>query len=150
MLHLLKNSRGFFAAQNFKNVKFSRVLSTAANIVGTQTVISNKSDISANNFKSSCYRTDVHQNIYSQVGTSQVSQLSSSNQVKALNLHGERSSEWWTGKNPSQSTFVDGISTSQPFLTLHDCTRDKLQAYFDNSWTLTEALFACLQGKLSP
>ena len=63
-------------------------------------------------------------------------------------LYGERSQQWWTGKTPQQATYINGQPHSAPFLSLEPgkISRESLQAYFDNTWTLTEALFAGLQG----
>jgi hypothetical protein len=68
--------------------------------------------------------------------------------LNANDLIGPRESNWWTGKQPAQSTIINNRPTSVPFLSLapNNCTRKSLQKYFDNTWTLTESLFASLQG----
>ncbi len=59
-----------------------------------------------------------------------------------------RSKRWWTGKEPiyNQCSGVrrDGTITSLPIPNLATCTREEVQAYFDNSWTITEVLFSGL------
>jgi len=71
----------------------------------------------------------------------------------ALELHGPRSKEWWTGKAPIAGVCpgveADGKIYSLPQLTFTkgNITKEALQAYFDNTWTLTEVLFASLQGE---
>ena len=72
--------------------------------------------------------------------------------LQNLNLYGARSKEWWTGKSPAQTPgFSDETNSlySLPQLSLSKdgCTRESLQAYFDNTWTLTEVLLGCLQGE---
>lgn len=64
-------------------------------------------------------------------------------------LHGPRNNEWWTGKHPLESTYINDQPHAYPFLSLHKdkCTREFIQKYFDNTWTSTESLFACLQGE---
>lgn len=71
------------------------------------------------------------------------------NEIHARDLNGPRPDSWWTGLKPEISTYVQGQPHSAPLLSLAsgECTRETLQAYFDNSWTLTESLFASLQGK---
>lgn len=70
-------------------------------------------------------------------------------------LYGSRPAEWWTGKAPAEVagwvTAADGRNshlTSLPQLNLSAaCTREQVMDYFDNTWTLTEQLFASLQGE---
>ena len=68
-------------------------------------------------------------------------------------LYGPRTSEWWTGKAPHQvagwiASEAGGHLTSLPLLNLDKtCTRESVLAYFENTWTLTEQLFASLQGE---
>ena len=69
-------------------------------------------------------------------------------------LYGPRTAEWWTtGKALHQvagwvASEGDGHLTSLPLLNLDEsCTREDIMAYFDNTWTLTEQLFASLQGE---
>ena len=64
-------------------------------------------------------------------------------------LIGPREAWWWTGKEPSACPGFDQESQtvkSLPLPTLHDFTRQQVLDYFDNTWTLTEILFASLQG----
>lgn len=65
-------------------------------------------------------------------------------------LFGNRNDSWWTGKLPKSCTYIDGQAHSLPFLSLEKgkCDKFTLQAYFDNTWTLTESLFAGLQGTI--
>jgi 5-histidylcysteine sulfoxide synthase len=58
---------------------------------------------------------------------------------------------WWTGKAPSE---CKGYNTKQ--VSLHsmplpcldkNLTKKELLDYFDNTWTLTEALFTCLKSE---
>ncbi len=69
-------------------------------------------------------------------------------------LYGARSDEWWTGKAPHEAagwitsaSGAGGHLTSLPQLNLAECTRQQVMEYFDNTWTLTEQLFASLQGE---
>lgn len=70
-----------------------------------------------------------------------------------LELHGPRTAKWWTGKQPVAGVLpgmhTDGNLYSLPQLSLSkgSCTRESLQAYFDNTWTLTEVLLSSLQGE---
>ena len=73
--------------------------------------------------------------------------------IQALNLYGPRTSEWWTGKAPTLGACpgmsADNNLYSLPQLSLSKdkLTRESLQAYFDNTWTLTEVLMGSLQGE---
>eukprot|EP00752_Nemacystus_decipiens_P010073 g8977.t1 len=67
-------------------------------------------------------------------------------------LFGPRPDSWWTGRSPAEPGRVpgrrpDGTISSLPQLMLRGCTKQSLQAYFDNSWMMTESLFAGLQGE---
>lgn len=69
-----------------------------------------------------------------------------------LNLLGKRDFYWYTGKVPHLCPGYDATSNalySLPQVNLHNlhCSQQKLQDYFDNTWTLTELLFASLQGE---
>eukprot|EP00903_Cladosiphon_okamuranus_P011249 g10612.t2 len=80
------------------------------------------------------------------------SSTSSSEFVDPSSLFGPRPDSWWTGRSPFEESQVpgrqpDGTISSLPQLMLRDCTKESLQAYFDNSWMLTESLFAGLQGE---
>ncbi|MFC5289091.1 5-histidylcysteine sulfoxide synthase [Actinokineospora guangxiensis] len=66
-------------------------------------------------------------------------------------LIGPRDGAWWyTGANPDSGDCPglgpDGRLTSLAMPDLSTCGRADVLAYFDNSWALTEALFAGLQG----
>lgn len=70
----------------------------------------------------------------------------------SMNLVGPRDSAWWTGKKPQECPGYipsTGKLHSLPQLNLDSktCTRQTLQNYFDNTWTLTEVLLASLQGE---
>ena len=69
--------------------------------------------------------------------------------IKTDELYGPRNSQWWTGKHPLESTYINGQPHAYPLLSLEKgkCTRESMQKYFDNTWTSTESLFACLQGE---
>ncbi len=64
-------------------------------------------------------------------------------------LHGPRSAWWWTGLPPADSPGrqPDGRLTALPQPRLDTCSRESVLAVFDNGWTLTELLFAGLQGE---
>ena len=67
-------------------------------------------------------------------------------------LVGPRRASWWTGKAPEESagwvrTDQGAHLTSMAQLDLASCTRQDVLNYFDNTWTLTEQLFASLQGE---
>ncbi|MBC7545518.1 MAG: 5-histidylcysteine sulfoxide synthase [Candidatus Sericytochromatia bacterium] len=66
-------------------------------------------------------------------------------------LRGARGDDWWTGKLPlsGQCPGVgpDGRITSLPQPDVSRCSREDLLDYFDNSWAITEILFAALQGE---
>eukprot|EP01031_Cornospumella_fuschlensis_P034144 gene34144-41332_t len=68
--------------------------------------------------------------------------------VDSFPLVGPRTSEWWTGKAPNNCPgFVEGKLFSLPQVTFDNLTRQALQAYFDNTWTLTEVMMSSLQGE---
>jgi hypothetical protein len=64
-------------------------------------------------------------------------------------LVGPRDPWWFTGKRPLPGECPgigeDGQITSLPMPDLEVCDREAVLDYFDNSWTLTEVLFAGLQ-----
>lgn len=64
-------------------------------------------------------------------------------------LCGPRNEGWWTGVNPAQCPGMDkGKLYSLPQLSLEKgMSRQAIQAYFDNTWTLTEVLLAGLEGE---
>ena len=64
-------------------------------------------------------------------------------------LRGPRPAWWWTGVAPSDcpGRQADGTLTALPQPNLTTCTRESVLAAFDNGWTLTEVLFAGLQGE---
>lgn len=66
-------------------------------------------------------------------------------------LAGDRPKDWWTGKPPLSGECpgmgTDGKITSLPLPDLSRCTRQQVQDYFDNTWTLNEVLFSALQGE---
>jgi DinB superfamily len=66
-----------------------------------------------------------------------------------LALVGGRNAFWWTGKNPSVCPGIEnGRLYSLPQLSLEaGMSRETIQAYFDNTWTLTEILLAGLEGE---
>ena len=59
-----------------------------------------------------------------------------------------RDASWWTGRSPADpgcpGRRPDGTVTSLSTPNLATCTRDEVQAYFENTWVLTEILFAGL------
>lgn len=59
-------------------------------------------------------------------------------------MHRDRG--WWTGLAPADCPGfgADGRLHSLPAPDLRGATRDRLLAYFDNGWTLTELLFSAL------
>ncbi|TYC61190.1 5-histidylcysteine sulfoxide synthase [Zoogloea oleivorans] len=64
-------------------------------------------------------------------------------------LRGPRADWWWTGLAPASCPGLqaDGSLTALPQPNLATCTRESVLAAFDNCWTLTEVLFAGLQGE---
>lgn len=60
----------------------------------------------------------------------------------------KESHQWWTGKAPyyghCPGVKEDGTLSSLPMPNLSRCTRQEVQDYFDNSWTITEVLFSGL------
>lgn len=71
-------------------------------------------------------------------------------------LYGQRNAYWWTGLNPLQCPGFekDGILYSLPQFSFNNDiniigakTKEDLQKYFDNTWTLTEVLLSSLQGE---
>lgn len=64
-------------------------------------------------------------------------------------LKGDRPAWWWTGKAPSECPGLrqDGKLGSLPAPDLSRASRRDVLDYFDNTWTLTEVLFAALQGE---
>jgi 5-histidylcysteine sulfoxide synthase len=69
----------------------------------------------------------------------------------SMKLVGPRDAHWWTGKRPEECPgYVKstGKLYSLPQLNLGpSCTKQSLQDYFDNTWTLTEVLLSSLQGE---
>lgn len=63
-------------------------------------------------------------------------------------LSGPRPESWWTGRRPGDTPGEDehGVLRSLPMPRSDALTRDALKDYFDNTWALTERLFAGLQG----
>jgi len=66
-------------------------------------------------------------------------------------LVGERPDFWWTGKKPVHGV-CPGVDENNhihalPQPDLSNATREGLLDYFDNCWTLTEVIFASLQGE---
>lgn len=70
-------------------------------------------------------------------------------------LVGPRDDAWWTGLPPVVGCpgFLeqDGNVYSLPQLSFQsgNCSKESIQAYFDNTWTLSEVLLSCLQGEES-
>jgi 5-histidylcysteine sulfoxide synthase/putative 4-mercaptohistidine N1-methyltranferase len=68
----------------------------------------------------------------------------------ALDLYGTRQDHWWTGKRPiideCPGMLADGTLTSIALPDVLSSSRQEILDYFDNTWTLTEVLFASLQG----
>ena len=66
-------------------------------------------------------------------------------------LLGQRNDLWFTGLAPNHKCpgFYNGRVYSLPQLEFHsrNCNKDAIQAYFDNTWTLTEVLLGSLQGE---
>eukprot|EP00055_Hartaetosiga_balthica_P016087 m.99923 g.99923 ORF g.99923 m.99923 type:complete len:856 (-) comp9035_c5_seq1:19-2586(-) len=66
-------------------------------------------------------------------------------------LFGKRPEKWWTGKAPIHGVCpgVDekGHIRGLPQPDLYTATRQQLRDYFDNCWTISEVLFASLQGE---
>jgi len=67
-------------------------------------------------------------------------------------LDSERSLDWFTGKAPLPGvcpgvSTVDGKIRAIPMLDLDKVTRKGLQDCFDNSWTMSETLFAGFKGE---
>lgn len=55
---------------------------------------------------------------------------------------------WWTGVHPEKCVGFDPEKkylSALPLINLDICTRQDVQDYFDNTWTLTEILFASLK-----
>ena len=66
-----------------------------------------------------------------------------------IELVGARPAAWWTGHAPDDcpGRQADGTFTALPLPDLAICTRQQVLDYFDNTWTLTEILFAGLRGE---
>ncbi|MEB3196586.1 MAG: 5-histidylcysteine sulfoxide synthase [Candidatus Sericytochromatia bacterium] len=64
----------------------------------------------------------------------------------AYNLQGPRPTGWWTGRAPEDTPGYrpSGHLHALPLLDLAKANREAVQAYFDNTWTLTEVLFSAL------
>lgn len=64
-------------------------------------------------------------------------------------LRGPRPDWWWTGLAPADCPGLrpDSTLTALPAPNLATCTRTDVLAALDNGWTLTETLFASLQGE---
>eukprot|EP00798_Chlamydomonas_sp_ICE-L_P005380 gene5380-5600_t len=69
--------------------------------------------------------------------------------INDAELFNQRGTWWWTGKTPEDCpgfSAVDGVLRSLPLPPTKGYTRQQLLDTFDNCWTLTEILFASLQG----
>eukprot|EP00929_Paragymnodinium_shiwhaense_P107891 TRINITY_DN74234_c0_g1_i1.p1 TRINITY_DN74234_c0_g1~~TRINITY_DN74234_c0_g1_i1.p1 ORF type:complete len:941 (+),score=278.77 TRINITY_DN74234_c0_g1_i1:104-2824(+) len=66
-------------------------------------------------------------------------------------LVGDRAKDWYTGVPPVHGlcpgVTADGHIKSLPMPNLKNLTRKGIQDYFDNTWTLTESLFAGFKGE---
>lgn len=65
-------------------------------------------------------------------------------------LTGPRTRFWYTGKHPSDCPGFDAkenVLRALPQPNTATCDRQAVIDYFDNCWTQTEVLFACLQGE---
>ncbi|MDZ4834872.1 MAG: 5-histidylcysteine sulfoxide synthase [Candidatus Melainabacteria bacterium] len=66
------------------------------------------------------------------------------------NLRKLRENGWWTGQKPAHQSCPgvqeDGTVSSLVIPDLATCTRQEVQEYFDNSWTITEVLFSALRN----
>nr|ART37598.1 E387 [uncultured bacterium] len=71
------------------------------------------------------------------------------NQAALAGARDGNDAAWWTGKPPvtCPGQTADGRLTALPLPNLATCTRQQVQDYFDNGWTLTETLFAGLKGE---
>lgn len=66
-------------------------------------------------------------------------------------LVGPRDDSWWTGPKPTAGVpgvGSDGLVRSIASPNLATCTREDLKAFFDNTWLITEVLFAGLQTEV--
>ncbi|MDF1663710.1 MAG: 5-histidylcysteine sulfoxide synthase, partial [Planctomycetota bacterium] len=65
-------------------------------------------------------------------------------------LYGRRADSWWTGLSPRDKKCPgldsQGVIRSLPMPILTGLGKQALREYFDNSWALTETIFAALQG----
>jgi len=65
-------------------------------------------------------------------------------------LFGARKAPWWTGRQPSDCPGFDAVGGGElralPMPLLGELDVQAVRDYFDNSWALTELLFAGLQG----
>jgi 5-histidylcysteine sulfoxide synthase/putative 4-mercaptohistidine N1-methyltranferase len=66
-----------------------------------------------------------------------------------IDLSIPRKSTWWTGLPPTNCPgfSLHGKLESLPIPDLQNCTRQQVLDYFNNTWTLTELLFSCLNGE---
>lgn len=69
-------------------------------------------------------------------------------------LFGERADDWFTTtRNPRTNLNFPGVNRATRRLNaikmpnLHSCSRQEMLDYFDNTWAMTDALFATLQGE---
>jgi 5-histidylcysteine sulfoxide synthase len=69
-------------------------------------------------------------------------------------LYGDRDDSWYTtSRHPKYDPNFPGICSTTRHLSsiampnLKSCTREEMLDYFDNTWALTDALFANLQGE---
>src|SRR6478736_637684 len=66
-------------------------------------------------------------------------------------VQGPRSNSWWTGSSPLKSgcpgLWADGKLHSLRMPNLKSCTRQQVLDYFQNTWALTELLFASLKSR---
>jgi hypothetical protein len=71
------------------------------------------------------------------------------NQAALAGARDGHDAAWWTGKPPvaCPGQTADSRLTALPLPNLATCTRQQVQDYFDNGWTLTETLFAGLKSE---
>ena len=75
--------------------------------------------------------------------------LSAASSPMDCELVGTRPDWWWTGRKPTDAPGLtsSGAIVSLPQVNIATATREDVQAYFENTWILTEVLLSSLQSE---
>lgn len=136
--HVCNGSRLLFNYNNnHHNNRFQVINSTISSTALKLILNNNKSNTESILLTKKCFSSSLLSDKINNIIINEPNQISIDNQ----------SINWFTGKKPSECPgFIDNQLFSLPQLCLEEnsCTSEKLQEYFDNTWTLTEVLLSSL------